>query len=72
MIIPEIRAKAVNLYGTKEAVVCGDKRFTYRDFDTRVNALSHLLNAHGIRGVGKVAKRELREHYWRDISKRVH
>lgn len=55
MIIPEIRAKAVKLYGNKEALVCGNTRFTYQDFDKRVNALCNLLRAHGIEKSGKVA-----------------
>ena len=55
MIIPEIRAKTVKLYGKKEALVCGDKRFTYQAFDKRVNALCNLLRAQGIKKGGKVA-----------------
>jgi fatty-acyl-CoA synthase len=56
MIIPEIRVKAVKLYGNnKEALVCGDKRFTYQAFDNRVNALCNLLRAQGIKKGEKVA-----------------
>jgi fatty-acyl-CoA synthase len=55
MIIPEIRAKAVKLYGNKEALVCGDKRFTYQDFDERVSALCNLLHSYGVRKGDKVA-----------------
>jgi acyl-CoA synthetase (AMP-forming)/AMP-acid ligase II len=55
MVIPEIRAKAVKLYGNKEALICGAARFTYQDFDKRVNALCNLLRAHGIEKGGKVA-----------------
>jgi acyl-CoA synthetase (AMP-forming)/AMP-acid ligase II len=55
MIIPEITRKALSLYGKKEALVCGGRRFSYRDFDTRVTALCHLLHAHGIKKGGKVA-----------------
>jgi fatty-acyl-CoA synthase len=64
MIIPEIRAKAVKLYGTKEALVCGDKRFTYQDFDRRVNALCNLLSAHGTQRGGKVAVLHSNCHYF--------
>jgi fatty-acyl-CoA synthase len=64
MIIPEIRTKAVKLYGTKEALVCGDKRFTYQDFDRRVNALCNLLNAQGTQRGGKVAVLHSNCHYF--------
>jgi fatty-acyl-CoA synthase len=64
MIIPEIRAKAVKLYGNKEALVCRDKRFTYLDFDSRVNALCNLFRAHGIKKGGKVAILHPNCHYF--------
>ncbi|PMS21443.1 non-ribosomal peptide synthetase [Trinickia soli] len=31
------------------AVICGDKRMTYREFDERVNRLAHTLRAAGVR-----------------------
>jgi fatty-acyl-CoA synthase len=55
MIIPEIRTKACRLYGAQEAVVCGDKRFTYCEFDRRINALCHLLRDRGIKRGDKIA-----------------
>jgi fatty-acyl-CoA synthase len=64
MIIPEIRAKAVTLYGKKAALVCGDLRFTYQDFDRRVNALCNLLRGLGIQKGGKVAILHPNCHYF--------
>ncbi|OGP55139.1 MAG: hypothetical protein A2Y65_11050 [Deltaproteobacteria bacterium RBG_13_52_11] len=64
MIIPEIRRKALKLYGNKEALVCNGQRFSYRDFDRRVNALCHLLRAQGIRKGGKVAVLHPNCHYF--------
>ena len=64
MIIPEIRAKAVKLYGNKEALVCGDTRFTYLDFDRRVTALCNLLRDQGIQKGGKVAILHPNCHYF--------
>ncbi len=64
MIIPEIRTKAVKLYGSKEALVCGDKRFTYEDFDKRVNGLCTLLRSHGVQKGGKVGILHPNCHYF--------
>ncbi len=64
MIIPDTMTKAVKLYGNKEALVCGDRRFTYLEFQRRVNALSNLLCAKGIRKDGKVAILQPNCHYF--------
>ena len=49
MLIPFILEKVISLYADKEAVVCGNNRFTYRDFYERVAGLSNFLNSQGIR-----------------------
>ena len=49
MLIPFILEKAINLYADKEAVICGEHRFTYREFHGRVKGLSNFFNSHGIR-----------------------
>ena len=64
MIIPEIRKKAVKQYGNKEALVCGDKRFTYQDFDRRVNGLCNLLCSHGVQKGGTVGILHPNCHYF--------
>jgi fatty-acyl-CoA synthase len=48
MIIPFILEKALSLYADKEAVVNGDKRFTYEVFAERVYRLSHFLRSEGV------------------------
>ena len=49
MLIPFILEKALNLYADREAVVCGDNRFTYREFAERVTGLSNFLYSQGLR-----------------------
>ncbi len=54
MIVPltplEFRQRAVSLFGDKTGIVDGDRRFTYKEFDQRVN---RLANAFDDLGVGK-------------------
>jgi len=64
MVIPELLAKAVKHYGNKEALICGDRRFTYLDFEKRVSALAHLLNAKWIRKGSQVAILHPNCHYF--------
>lgn len=51
MNIPFILEKALSLYPDKEAVVCRDKRFTYRQFGDRVYRLASFLHSNGV-GMG--------------------
>jgi len=51
MNIPFILEKALSLYADKEAVVCRDKRFTYRQFGDRVYRLASFLHSNGV-GMG--------------------
>ncbi|MBN1847519.1 MAG: long-chain-fatty-acid--CoA ligase [Deltaproteobacteria bacterium] len=55
MNIPFILEKAVSLYPHKEAVVCGDKRFTYKQFENRVFALARAFHAMGIQKGDRIA-----------------
>jgi acyl-CoA synthetase (AMP-forming)/AMP-acid ligase II len=48
MDIPFILDKALSLYADKEAVVCGEKRFTYRAFGDRVYRLANYLKSIGV------------------------
>ena len=41
--------RGVDLYGRKEGVVCGSKRFTYAQYGERCERLATGLVAHGIR-----------------------
>lgn len=38
----------VDTVGDREAIVCGERRLTYREFDERVNRLAHHLAASGV------------------------
>lgn len=57
MIVPltplEFRQRAVSLYGAKTGIVDGDKRFTYTQFDRRINRLANTLVESGA-GRGRV------------------
>jgi fatty-acyl-CoA synthase len=48
MNIPFILEKALSLYAEKEAVVCGEARFTYRQFADRVYRLANFLRSRGV------------------------
>lgn len=49
MLIPFILEKAISLFADKEAVVCGEHRFTYKEFNKRIAGLSNFLISQGIR-----------------------
>jgi len=49
MLIPFILEKARSLHADKEAVICGDVRFTYGRFAERVEALAAFLHSQGLR-----------------------
>ena len=55
MIIPFILDKALSLYADKEAVVYGEKRFTYREFADRIYRLANFLGSRRIEKGGCVA-----------------
>jgi acyl-CoA synthetase (AMP-forming)/AMP-acid ligase II len=55
MVLTETLAKAVKLFPKKQAIVCGEKRWTYQEFYNRINSLSHLLKDFGVQKGDKVA-----------------
>ena len=55
MNINFILEKALSLYPEKEAVVCREHRFTYRQFGARVHSLARFLNSSGVRRGDRVA-----------------
>ncbi|RKO66660.1 fatty acid--CoA ligase [Desulfofundulus salinus] len=59
MIIPltplDFRRRALKLYPEKTAVVCGDKKFTYREFGIRTNKLANGLLDMGVKRGDRVA-----------------
>ncbi|MGB3714386.1 MAG: fatty acid--CoA ligase [Candidatus Promineifilaceae bacterium] len=52
MIVPlnplEFRDRAVRLFGSKVGIVDGDKRFTYAEYDVRINRLANALQGLGV------------------------
>jgi len=52
MLVPltplEFRQRAVNLYGSKTGIVDGAKRFTYAEYDQRVNRFANALTKLGL------------------------
>jgi fatty-acyl-CoA synthase len=55
MILPDTLRKALKSYPQKQAIVCGERRWTYQEFYKRINRLSHGLNGFGVRKDDKVA-----------------
>ncbi len=48
-------ARARDLYGPKEAIVCGDRRFTYGQFADRCARLAGVLHSHNLEAGDRVA-----------------
>jgi len=48
LLISDFLRRAAKLYPNKTAIVSGDRRFTYREFQERVNQLSHALLGLGV------------------------
>lgn len=55
LVLTEFLDRAVLLYGGKTAVYCGDRAFTYRELNGRVNQLSYGLKNLGIEKGDRVA-----------------
>ena len=59
MIVPlnesDFLKRAVTVYGDCEAVVCGEHRFTYRQFNDRVNQWANLMRNFGVKKGDRVA-----------------
>src|SRR5215204_2488683 len=48
MLVSDFLRRAVHLYPDREAIVSGDQRFTYAQFEERVNRLANALLALGV------------------------
>jgi fatty-acyl-CoA synthase len=48
LILTQFLDRAVSLYGEKKAVFCGEREFTYRELNSRVNSLSGGLRKLGV------------------------
>ncbi len=59
MIVPlseyDFLARALRVYGDREAIVSGDLRLTYRQFGERVNRWANLMTSLGVRKGDRVA-----------------
>lgn len=55
LVLPSFLDRAVALYGTKEAIYCDERTFTYEELNNRVNRLSHGLKNFGIQKGDRVA-----------------
>ena len=59
MVLPltpvRLKRHAAEVFGGKEAVVCGEERFTYREFNERADRLSTALRGLGVREGDRVA-----------------
>ncbi|NWF91547.1 MAG: long-chain-fatty-acid--CoA ligase [Syntrophaceae bacterium] len=64
MILTETLKKAVKLFATKEAIVCGGKRWTYGGFYDRVSRLSVCLRNMGVGKGDQVAILHPNCHYF--------
>src|SRR5512136_1859533 len=64
MILTDTLRKAVNLFPDKKAIVCREKRWSYREFYERVCRLSHVLRDRGINKDDKVSILHPNCHYF--------
>src|SRR5215218_3959131 len=55
MLVSDFLRRAVHLYPDRDAIVSGDLRFTYRQFDERVNRLANALLDMGVQKGDRVA-----------------
>ncbi|MDI7261690.1 MAG: AMP-binding protein, partial [Thermodesulfobacteriota bacterium] len=55
MILTETLKKAFKLFPQKQAIRCGGKQWTYREFYERINRLSQSLKAFGLGKNDRVA-----------------
>jgi fatty-acyl-CoA synthase len=55
LLVSDFLNRAVKLYGTKEAIVDGDQRFTYAEYGARAYQLAHALAGIGVRKGDRVA-----------------
>ena len=64
LILDEFLSRPVKLYPGKTAIVDGDRRFTYKEFDVRVNRLMNLLTSYGLVKGDRLAIVSPNSHYY--------
>lgn len=55
LVLTQFLDRAVSLYGDKEAIICEERVFTYKELNHRVNRLSHGLRGFGVQKGDRVA-----------------
>ncbi|MBY0121070.1 long-chain-fatty-acid--CoA ligase [Bacillus sp. S/N-304-OC-R1] len=55
LVLSQFLDRAVSLYGSKEAIFCDDRIFTYKELNNRVNQLSHGLKELGVKKGDRIA-----------------
>ncbi|MBE9539224.1 MAG: long-chain-fatty-acid--CoA ligase [Proteobacteria bacterium] len=64
LLVDDFLRRPALLYPDKTAIVDGEKRFTYQDFQNRVNQFSHALIAKGVRKGDRVCMLSPNSHYF--------
>ncbi len=64
LLVSDFLRRAAKLYPTKEAIVDGGERFTYREYQERCNQLGHALRALGIEKGDRVCILSPNSHYF--------
>ena len=64
LLLNDFLRRAARLYPNKEAIVDGDRRFTYREYQERCNQLAHALLALGIQKGDRVCILSPNSHYF--------
>ncbi len=64
LLVNDFLRRAAKLYGDKTAVIDGDQRFTYREFQARVNQLGHALLGLGIKPGDRVCILSPNSHFF--------
>jgi acyl-CoA synthetase (AMP-forming)/AMP-acid ligase II len=67
MNIAQGLAHAKKVYGNRQAVVCGDARYTWIDFDQRTDALARGLASFGVQRGDRVAVLMLNCHRYLEL-----
>jgi len=67
MIISDTIYNTVKLYPEKEAIICSEGRFTYRQFKDRIDLLSAALHESGINKGDKIAVLHSNSHIYAEI-----
>ena len=71
LLVTDFLDRAVRIYPEKLAIVDGDRRYTYREFNERVDRLSNALLDLGLRQGDRVCMLSPNSHFYLEIHKRM-